>query len=54
MNNVRIDKRKLSRLYVCGDGVTEASPGVGLLAPRVAVCAGHQANQAVRLILGEE
>ena len=46
--------RKLSRLYVCGDGVTEASPGVGLLAPRVADCAGHQANQAVRLILGEE
>ena len=46
-------KRKLRRLYVCGDGETEIAPGTGLMAPRVAVCAGHQANKVLQLILGE-
>ncbi len=40
-------------LYVCGDGVSEARPGSGLMAPRVGICAGHQANQAIRILLGE-
>lgn len=38
------------RLYVCGDGTTDVGDGVGLMAPRVAVCAGMQANQVLRLI----
>ena len=46
--------KKLRRLYVCGDGKTESAPGAGLMAPRVAVCAGHQANKVLQLILGEE
>ena len=46
--------RPFRRLYVCGDQATESAPGVGLMAPRVAVCAGHQANMVLRLILGEE
>jgi len=37
-----------------GDGRTEAAPGCGLLAPRVAVAAGHQANLVVRILLGVE
>ena len=41
------------RLYVCGDGQTQAERGRGLMAPRVMVCAGHQANMVLRLILGE-
>ncbi len=45
--------RRLDRLYVCGDGVTDVGDGVGLMAPRVAICAGHQANQVLRLILGD-
>ena len=41
----------MRRLYVCGDGHTEAGGMTGLMAPRVAVCAGHQANQVIQLIL---
>ena len=47
-------RKKMSRLYVCGDGVTGLESSVGLMAPRVAVCAGHQANQVLRLILENE
>lgn len=39
-------------LYMCGDSESEAKPGNGLMAPRVSVCAGHQANMILRLIMG--
>ncbi len=42
------------RLYVCGDRASDLADGLALMAPRVMICAGHQANLAVRLILGEE
>lgn len=42
------------RLYIVGDFVSEARQGQGLMAPRVGIAASHQANQVVRLILGEE
>ena len=45
--------RRLGRLYICGDGTADSQAGMGLMAPRVAVCAGHQANQVIRLILGD-
>lgn len=41
-----------SGLYVCGDGVTDIADANGLMAPRVAICANHQANMVLRLILG--
>ncbi|WP_040197973.1 sulfur carrier protein ThiS adenylyltransferase ThiF [Candidatus Soleaferrea massiliensis] len=44
----------LENLYVCGDGVSEARPGDGLMSPRVMVCAGHQANMILRLLCKEE
>lgn len=43
----------LSRLYVAGDSVTEAREGVSLMSPRVNICAGHMANMALRILLGE-
>lgn len=46
--------RRMKNLYVCGDSVNEACQGNGLMAPRVQVCAGHQANMILRLILGIE
>ncbi|MCR5369375.1 MAG: sulfur carrier protein ThiS adenylyltransferase ThiF, partial [Clostridium sp.] len=52
-NAIRTGKR-FSRLYVCGDGSTDVGEGVGLMAPRVAVCAGHQANKIIQLILERE
>ena len=50
-----IRTRKIGRnFYLCGDEVTEPACGRGLMAPRVAICAAHQANMITRLILGEE
>ena len=51
-NDIRT-QQKLRRLYVCGDDKTESAPGAGLMAPRVAICAGHQANKVLQLIIGE-
>ncbi len=41
----------MRRLYVCGDQKTDVSIGTGLMAPRVAACAAHQANKVIQLIL---
>lgn len=49
-NSIRTEQR-LKRLYICGDQSTDVGNGIGLMAPRVAVCAGHEANTVVRLIL---
>lgn len=47
-------RRAMRRLYLCGDETTDIGEGMGLMAPRVAVCAGHQANQVLQLILDTE
>lgn len=46
--------RPMDRLYVCGDLENSAGIGSGLMAPRVQICAGHQANMTLRLLVGEE
>ena len=46
-------RRITDRLYICGDGVTDAADVNGLMAPRVAVCANHQANAVIRLMMDE-
>lgn len=51
-NEIRT-RRVTSHFYLCGDEKTEAAAGRGLMAPRVALCAAHQANMVLRLILGE-
>lgn len=45
-------RRVLGNHFLVGDGVSAAQPGQGLLAPRVSVAAGHQANIVLRLLLG--
>ena len=52
-NRIRTEKR-LSRLYVCGDQTTDVGEDMGLMAPRVAVCAGHMANKVIQLILDDQ
>lgn len=52
-NNAITTKRVTRRLFLVGDEVSEARPGCGLMAPRVGIAASHQANQVVRIILGE-
>ncbi len=53
-SNKIVTEKVMKNLYICGDGETEARPGNGLMAPRVSVCAGHQANMILRLIMGNE
>lgn len=52
-NDIRTE-RVTRRLYICGDGTSDLADGLALMAPRVMICAGHQANMAVRSILGKE
>lgn len=50
----RIRTRKITEnFWICGDEETEAVPGKGLMAPRVALCAAHEANLILELILRE-
>lgn len=50
-----IHTRRVSRnFYLCGDEKTEAVYGKGLMAPRAALCAAHEANMITRLLLGED
>lgn len=51
--NAITTRRVGRRFYLCGDGVSDVADGLGLVASRVAVCAGHQAHMVLR-ILAEE
>ncbi|MCD6582772.1 MAG: sulfur carrier protein ThiS adenylyltransferase ThiF [Desulfuromusa sp.] len=51
-NSIRTTKIS-EHFYLCGDGVTAAEPGRGLMAPRVGIAAHHQANAVLRLLLDE-
>ena len=46
-----IKTKKITRkFYICGDGESDISDGIGLAASRVMVCAGHQAHMVIRII----
>lgn len=46
-----VTRRLGTRLILCGDGRSEDNEGKGMMAPRVTVCAGHQANAALNILL---
>jgi len=46
-------KHTFKDMYICGDSEPSV-PGGSFMAPRVAVCAGHQANMVLRLLLNIE
>ena len=52
-NTIRTQKL-MKNFYLCGDRETAPTYGNGLMAPRVAICAAHEANMITRLLLGEE
>ncbi len=52
-SNSIVTKRVMKNYYLCGDGVSDIENTCGLMAPRVMLCAAHQANMVIRLILGE-
>ncbi len=41
------------RLYICGDGMSDVNAEGTLFAPRVMLCAAHQANTVLRIIAGK-
>ena len=46
-----IKTRKItSRFYLSGDETSDVSDGIGLVAPRVALCAAHQAHTVLRIL----
>lgn len=53
-SNTILTRRLKENFYMVGDMESEAGVGCGLMAPRVAVAANHQANVVIRLIMGEE
>lgn len=49
-----IKTRKItSRFYLCGDEVSDAADSIGLVAPRVMLCAAHQAHTVLRILAGQ-
>ena len=49
-----IRTRKITkRFYLCGDEQSDAADTIGLVAPRVMLCAAHQAHTVLRLLAGE-
>ena len=49
-----IQTRKImKRFYLCGDEVSDAADTIGLVAPRVMLCAAHQAHTVLRILAGE-
>lgn len=51
-NSIRT-RRLSERFYMCGDGVSDVSDGIGLVSARVMVCAAHQAHMILRILSGE-
>ena len=49
-----IQTRKITkRFYLCGDGASDVADTIGLVAPRVMLCAAHQAHTVLRILAGE-
>ena len=49
-----IRTRKITnRFYLCGDEVSDVADTIGLVAPRVMLCAAHQAHTVLRILAGE-
>jgi len=48
-----IKTRRISeKFYLCGDGISDVSDGIGLVASRVMLCAAHQAHTVLRILAG--
>ena len=49
-----IQTKKLgNKLYICGDGTSDVDGDGTLFAPRVMLCAAHQANTILRILAGK-
>lgn len=46
-------RKIMKHFYLCGDEVSDVSDTIGLVAPRVMLCAAHQAHTVLRILAGE-
>ena len=46
-------RKIMKRFYLCGDEVSDVEDSIGLVAPRVMLCAAHQAHTVLRILAGE-
>ena len=46
-------RKIMKRFYLCGDEVSDAADTIGLVAPRVMLCAAHQAHTVLRILAGK-
>ena len=53
-SNEIITRRARDNFYLIGDNYSDYEEYSGIMSTRVMICAAHQANMALRLILGEE
>ena len=51
--NIIQTRKIMKRFYLCGDGVSDVEQVGSLFAPRVMLCAAHQALAALRIITGQ-
>ena len=51
-NTIRT-RKVMGRFYLCGDETNDVADTIGLVAPRVMLCAAHQAHTALRILAGE-
>ena len=52
-SNLIQTKKITKNFYLCGDGTSDIDSFGGLMAPRAMLCAAHQANMVIRLLVGE-
>lgn len=46
-------RKVMKRFYLCGDEISDVASTIGLVAPRVMLCAAHQAHTVLRILAGE-
>ena len=51
-NTIRT-RKVMKRFYLCGDEKNDVADTIGLVAPRVMLCAAHQAHTVLRILAGE-
>lgn len=51
--NTVTTRKVSSRLYICGDGVSDISEDGTVFSSRVMICAAHQAHTVLRIIAGQ-
>ena len=52
--NIIKTRKIMKNWYICGDEKTDIADGIGLMAARGSICAGHEANMVIRLLQGIE